>query len=77
MQLTSFSDPFTTNMYQVVQNLQKSVKTFHFVLEEYREHEAREMLCQELREQLSSVYQLQATLQKCLQENEQLLLQQK
>ena len=75
MKLTSFSDPFTTNMYQVVQDLQNSVKIFHAALQEYREHEAREVLCQEMKKQLSSVSELEETLKKCLENNEQLLQQ--
>ncbi len=64
LQLLSFSDPFTTNMSAIVADAQSSMKEFHGLLAEYREHEAREMVTIELQKHLADLQRLEDTLSR-------------
>lgn len=67
MNLVSFGDPNSNNVAEYAEGLKAAIAEFHGLLGEYREHEAREVLCGQMREQLEQVAQLEASLQRYIQ----------
>mmetsp|Transcript_13874 Transcript_13874/g.23108 ORF Transcript_13874/g.23108 Transcript_13874/m.23108 type:complete len:155 (+) Transcript_13874:63-527(+) len=65
--LVSNNDPSISNIDQSVINLREKLTEFHAVLNEYRLHEAREVLCMDTMVQLQRVQEIEKNLQRALE----------
>lgn len=67
------SSSFASNTNQTAMRLNEKIGNVYELLKGYRDHEAREVLCEELRKQVSNAKAIENNLRVCLEKNRHLL----